>query len=672
MMGTEQINQKLRSWYVLILTFGILFFPLNNTVHAEGKWYEAPMEWVMKKLFEWILEPFIGLHEPAWHVFYSSEGKVLGMYTEEQFQNAIVQGYNMVFFVVGVILMGAIVKSFVQAAYSNFSPSMKNDLADLGLKSVFGIILLFNFFGVVEVFIQLNHYTVQMFESQLQDPTSMRDMGAKALASNDGEEEGEALKFTDLADDAGFIEQGIISFFSVGVAIWFKAFYIQRMLMVSGLIILAPLWISMMFFPKLVGLTMFGMRELYSQILSQSIHAALFWIYFWMFGEDINWLTFLIAMSMFIPISESLRFAFGATSENASKLTMAGTAAGMGTLMHGARAIGDAKNGVKNAYKERSGQNDQQQSSKQYGGSAQSASGGGGTAGASRTPNKYARNMKTAGHLAGGVGSAMGRMGGNFAGMGLSPVAQHFMAEGGSQAGEGAGFGAGAVGYGGSSALMNKSSNAVNATAEAFKGNGFEGVPSMPNSGLNIKGKAKQLGANTKTLAQNLGKGTKEFAVSSKYRNDASVRKDTNEKVLGTLGTASFGPDVGYQMGADKASLFSQGFKEPSLSDLSDNKIYATVTTSNGSYLAEKDSEGNLTRKSNYGEGNADLEKGQKVVQEFRTRTQEDGIRTVSPSSRKYVTDSSGTKNEYQGKSADANDFIKHRPVDRINNRRRT
>lgn len=108
-------------------------------------------------------------------------------------------------------------------------------------------------------------------------------------------------------------------------------------------------------FPKLQGITSYAMKELWAQTIAQTIHAAIFWLYFWLFDSNTDWLTYIIALSIFIPVSESLRFAMGATSESGGKLAMIGTAAGFGSLMHGAKAVGDIKNGVKNGYAESKG-----------------------------------------------------------------------------------------------------------------------------------------------------------------------------------------------------------------------------------------------------------------------------------------------------------------------------
>ena len=667
MRTINEQNRILAKCYSFLFALALIFYPYS-TVYADP-WYEKPFSWAIRWFFELFLSPFVGLHEPAYHVFYSGEGKYWGLYTEEEFNVAIQGGYEMMMFVVGFVMVGSIMKSGVTSTYANFSSSMKTDLTELGLKSVFGIVILFNFIPLVNAFFTLNFAAIDWFEAGIQNPQSLKDLGASILASNDGQNAGEKIEFTDLTgEDSGWQKDAIVSFFSLGVAVWFKAFYIQREVMISGLILLAPIWLSTLFFPKMQGMASFGFKELWSQIMGQTVHAGMFWIYFWIMGDQ-DWLGYLIAIAIFIPVSESLRFAFGATSESSSKLSMVGTAAGLGTIMHGARAVKGIKNGTMNGYKEKKGHNDKEKS-KEYGGSTQSASssngGGGGTGStgtsSARTPNSYARKMRTAGHMASGIGSGMGRMAGNFAGMGISPFAQHFMAEGGAEAGEGAGFASGALGYGGGSAVANKTKNAYNASKE-----GFEENP------MKFGGQGgKSFGPNMKSLAQNMGKGAKEFAVSSEFRNDASSRKETMQKAFGTMGAASYGPEMGYQMGADFAGeRLSKGHKKPNISDFNDNDNLATVTTNEGSYLAMQDSEGQYQRISNYGSGDPNLQDGEKVMQDHKVSTDKSGHRQMTATSDNYQLDSNGNKFRHQGPSADVNQFINNRPEDKVNTRRR-
>lgn len=174
-------------------------------------------------------------------------------------------------------------------------------------------------------------------------------------------------------------------------------------------------------------------------------------------------------------------------------------------------------------------------------------------------------------------------------------------------------------------------------------------------------------------MAQNLGKGAKEFAFSSKFMNDPSARKETMERAFGTLGSSAYGSEFGYQMGAQYAGdKISRGYKNPNLSDLEDNKLYATVTTNQHSYLAEITPEGDERRISNYGAGNPDLADNENVIQEYKVFTnKQDGIRRMVPQSPSYVIDEKGNKNQHHGKTADINDFVNIRPEDRINIKRR-
>ncbi|TFI45326.1 hypothetical protein E4O93_20320, partial [Diaphorobacter sp. DS2] len=203
--------------------------------------------------------------------------------------------------------MAAIIKMGLQNAYGKFSASMKVDLMDNGLKVLIALLLLFQFFPIINIFFTINMYGVSLFEAGISNPKSLTDLGANILTSADGTKSpGDEITFTDLDNDGNNpIKNAIVSFFSLGVAIWFKAYYIQRIFIISGLIILAPIWISTMFFPKLQGITNTAFKELWAQIMSQVIHAATFFLYFWLFDGSEDWFTYIIALAIFIPVSES-------------------------------------------------------------------------------------------------------------------------------------------------------------------------------------------------------------------------------------------------------------------------------------------------------------------------------------------------------------------------------
>lgn len=625
----EETNKQLKKLYVILAIFIVLFTPSSALAAESDKWYMKPFEWMMGMFFQYILTPFIGLHEPAYYIFYQGDGLIWGLYTQDQFDYAIKNGFNMMLFVVSFMLVTAIIKMGVQNSYGKFSASMKVDLMDNGLKLLLALILLFQFFPILNIFFTINIWGVSLFESGISEPTSLTELGADILTSADGTKTpGETISFTDL-DNSGNnpIKNAIVSFFSLGVSIWFKAYYIQRIFVISGLIILAPIWISTMFFPKLQGITNTAFKELWAQILAQTIHAATFFLYFWLFDGSEDWFTYIIALAMFIPVSESIRFALGATSDNSSRLAMVGTLAGAGSLMHLGKAAGSLGRGVKNAYMERKGSFDSPRGTAvaNNGGGKLSAIGGGdrqygGTVNHNATPNKFARNMRSFGHVASGVGSAMLRTGGYAAGMGINPILGHLAAEGGSEVGQKAGYSTGVISYAGGKGVQGKAKNAI----EGYKNN--------------YQSTRQQGGNGIKATMSGIGGGLKEGTLSSEFRNNPIRRNEVAQKVGGAIGEASFGRGVGYQMGAELATKYSfSGSQNPGLERMSDNKQYAVVTSNRGSYLAEKGQNNKMTPITNMQAGDPSLPNGQMVIQEYSVQSNEQGIKSFKPSTTQYT-----------------------------------
>lgn len=641
---------QMKKIYILFTMALLLTIPTPALAAESGKWYMKPFEWMIGKFFEYILTPFIGIREPAYYIFYSGDGLIWGLYTQEQFNVAIKTGFNMMLFVVSFMLVTSIIKMGIQNAYGKFSASMKVDLMDNGLKVILALLLLFQFFTIMNTFATINVYGVTLFDKAISDRTSLVDIGATILTSADGEKKpGEEITFTDINNSQeNPITVAVVSFFSLGVAIWFKAYYIQRLFVISGLIVLAPIWISTMFFPKLQGITATAFKELWAQMISQTIHAATFFLYFYLFDGSQDWFTYIIGLSIFIPVSESIRFAMGATSENAGRLAQIGTLAGMGSLMHMAKAGGDIKNGFKNAFMERKGQFDGPNGVSNGGSSSTIPGVGfgkenadrqyGGTANLNASPNKFARNMRSFGHIASGVGSAIMRTGGYTAGMGINPVAAHLVAEAGAQAGTQAGYGAGVLAYTGAKGVQSTGRDAV----EGFK----ENYSSTRESGGNF----------LQSATSGIGGGFKKGTPILRTKGDPIRRNAHIQKVGGAFGEASYGRGVGYHMGAEAASRFVgegvsdlkqmgaesandfafMGMANPHLSELSENKGYAVVTSNQGSYLAQRGPNNKLTPISNMKAGDANLHNGQMVIQEYKISSDQAGIKSFQPVNSQY------------------------------------
>lgn len=644
----NEINAHKKRLFTIFFIF--LFLAIPTPVYASGdKWYMKPFEWMVAMFFEYILSPFLGIHEPAYYIFYQGDGLIWGLYTQEQYEYAIQTGFYMMLFIVSFMLVTSIMKIGVQNVYGRFSASMKVDLMDNGLKILIALILLFQFFPIMNIFFTINMYGVSLFESGISEPTSLVDLGATILTSADGmKTPGEEITFTDLDNSSNNpIKNAIVSFFSLGVAIWFKAYYIQRLFIISALIILAPLWISAMFFPKLVGATSTAFRELWAQIMAQVIHAATFFLYFWLFDGSEDWFTYIIALAIFIPVSESIRFAMGATSNNAGKLAAIGTLAGAGALLHMGKAANDIRQGSMNSFAERKGVYDGPR------GTSNGPNGGGGGGGGSSigfasesgdrqyggtghlnaSPNKFARNMRSFGHVAAGVGSAMMRTGGYAAGMGINPIAGHFAAEGGSEVGKNAGYGAGVMTYAGGKGIQGKAHNAT----QGFKNNYQTSIDEGKNG--------------FQATMSGIGGGLKEGTISSGFRNNPLRRNEVMQKLGGAVGESVYGRGIGYHMGAEGATNFAfKGVEDVDLARLNQNNTYAVVTSNKGSYLAEKGANNNLAPITNMKAGDPSLPDGQMVIQEYKIQPNQDGIRSFKPSTSQYTIKRVPTNNANQWK----------------------
>lgn len=674
--------------FLLVIAFSIFTPSVALAANDEDDpWYVD----IFVTLFDNILSPFLGISEPAQHVFQehlscdnngeNCRAKYWGLYEKEEFNNAIFRGYTIFGIFMGSFFVAALVKLFVQYSLSPLSSTLKLNVIDVGIRTITALLLFTNFFTIVGLFFQLNAMGVSLLDRDIRMPLNLSHYGADLIGNVTGA--GERITVSDLAKEMNGLKKLIVNFFSIGISIWFEAFYIQRLLMISALIILSPLWIGTMFFPMLKGITGHCMKELWAQIMSQFIHAALFWLFFWLFkNKDISWLQLIMALAMFIPISESIRFALGATSRSAGMITTAGTLAGAGTIFHAARAYKDISSGIREgSYMIRS---------RNTGGAGGHASGSGGQEGSvrpreqyggainyrPRVDNSYSMSPARSDHqarlqgyatIASGFGRGLMRMSGSSAGVGLSVMGQTAFAEGFASVGDSAGFRMGSGAYGLGSRWMNKTKDTYQRMISELEDDGKELKPFQ----RNMVGFASGIVGAGRTVLP-----------SKQFSNDPIYRRAAAEQAGGVAGAMMFGRG-GYDMGADFATSKFSGITSSAGSFAEGEQIY-TVETQDGSWLARKADNGEYDRISNVGRGNISLVKGQQAIKEYHASKQ-DGIFRLKPATTiktiagrdveedkpAFSFDSEGNNVKFEGKTVNPMSFIERNPMNHVDIRRK-
>lgn len=632
--------------------------------------------------------------DPSDYVFYCSEdryysglsstidiraascaGKQWAMYTVDAYNNTLRRGFGIISIIAYFLVSMAIVKIGTLYSLNQLSSTLKSEFNEQLLKCLLAVVLIGNFFPMVGSMFKFNDVMVELAYQDIKSPLRLNDYAEYQLAgvdfSNitnpDAQINGKRMNLEDIVAEENAFKRVIITLLSLGLRLWWDVFYLQRYIVIGLICVLAPLWIAMLFYPKWHTITFTALKELWSQIIAQCLHAWIIWFYFNMFDTaSFNWFQTFIAFALIIPISETVRYIFGATSESGSKLAMLGTAAGAGLMIHSAKAIGGLAKGGMQAAKEHMGQGQRSSS----GGGHEGPGNSGKQSGESDSGmNSRQKRMRLAGNLGKAFGGAAGRFGGAIMGSGLGPIGQYAGGEMGDKVGQSAGYRSGVAGQGVGEGAVQWAKNTEdhwNAMSKQEK-NGYglttlgddpNQIPSRTNTHDRPANKVDKL---KRAAQKGLHGDTKAFE-------DPSLMRQNKEQAYGQIAEAVLGEN-GYELGSKMAQSRFSGKVLSSGSFKSNENVY-TVETSDGSYLARK--EGNeYSRVSNIGKSNGQITKGQVVVTAYKTHRNQQGAvefkRLQEPSATNpkmnvdmpaMVYDSEHNALAYQGKTASPNSFL--------------
>lgn len=711
------LKRKKKKMKRLIISLGLvsivssIFAPVALAGSGDP-WYTAPFTWII----DFLLGVLGGIHDPADHIFYNGCGiagtffkscedrSVWGMFTTTQFNTVIYRGFWMFAGLSFAFICLSVLKSGVLLSYSRISSTLKFEVNDALVKTVVATIMIAQFFPIASSLFSLNNGFVKMAFNDLKSPQVVVDNRGAAIP-NDGRNITSRVEMNSLCQNTSELTSPIAraacSLTVRGVSIWWEVFYLQRKFMIAILVILAPLWISCMFYPMLHGVTFTAWKELWSQIIAQAIHAVLYWIYFHLIDDQMGWFQMVVGLCLFIPISESIRFIFGATSQTGGKLAAAGTLVGAAGIMNLTKGMMSVGKGLGNGYKASKGMPTDKQSSgggrglpgmggmggNMAGSGTSGASYGGSEAdlGSGRPISKHQRKLSAAGEIGAGFGRAAGRIAFGFAGSGMGGAGAYIGGEIGEAVGDGAGYRSGVAGYVGGKAA-GKGAAAVEKRIADFPSNFSNAYGQMTNRDGDWTAKTAKAASTAAQggLDQVEAKRNPQTLTPEQKSNINAEKRESAAERAGTVGEMVFGRG-GYAIGDSMARNSKAGRKlNPStLTEMRDkgkvDTVYA-LETANSSVLAVQDaSTGEFKPISNLGRGNSTLQKGSTVVTPYQIQGNgnsvrltpikeavtvpgtegagKDGGSKVEYVNASYLHNDQG-KSAYSGKTMDANLFI--------------
>ncbi|MEB2301602.1 type IV secretion system protein [Lysinibacillus xylanilyticus] len=282
---------------------------------------------LIEAIFDFILEPFLGLSELKDLVFGNSEEASFIWYTftKEVYNNALYPLYTSMQVMAIIILVALIVFFGIKTAMNFHKPQGRVEFIQTAFL-IFIVVFLFNTLDIFyEMFFNLNHLIVQWFGVSYEDTiATVKDVDTK------------------IGNAIGRI---LVEVVLVGLSVWANFYYLMRSVTLVLLLSLGPIFIVLLVNPRLRNLTSNWFRETLSTIFVQSIHALVYFILSIFSTATDNIIIAVLTILIFIPTTVAVRGLFGLNLGTQDSLSKAGAALGMTTLFAMGGAVKGAMNG---------------------------------------------------------------------------------------------------------------------------------------------------------------------------------------------------------------------------------------------------------------------------------------------------------------------------------------
>lgn len=388
---------------------------------------------ILYGMFNSLVGPFLDLNSLQSLLFGDFETKEK-VYFKTFLESELLYGYiplsEVVMYFAVLLFVALIVIAGMRISSSSMSPNKRNEVFEFSKELIlvgFGLSMLGEFYSLL---FEINGAVVNVFASALDGMTNSIGQFEVKLEFDD----------IDFEKDTGLLGTFVVTIVEIGITIWTNFYYLMRKLTLLLLMSLGPLFLVMWMFPAWKGVTMAWLKELTGTIFIQALHCFVYWAILVMSVTQ-NWVVQVLAMALFIPITEQLRGLMGMGGNMAGTLNKIGGMAGLSALgtMAGAvkGAMGDK--GVMGSLKElkdgaKSFHNDVKEK-----GLGEALSDTASKAKDAMFADGKAGAMLKAGEIGSKAGKAVFGTAGSIAGMGMGPIGSIIGAEAGSKIGDAAG-----------------------------------------------------------------------------------------------------------------------------------------------------------------------------------------------------------------------------------------
>lgn len=237
-------------------------------------------------------------------------------------------------FCVGSMIMGG-----SQLSASAINTKVRVNLIDMLWNWIVATVLLTFSWFIVDLFLYGNSLLVKGFASYGnidQQAYSFYDLGWSRTAGDGG-----------VAVFDGVLSVAVIKLVALGLGLVLNFSYVARHITLLVLAILAPIFCGLWFFDKTRGVFWGWVKEMFSIVFVQSIHAFILMLFFMIDSLQDYWLFKVAFLMAIIPTTEVLRKLIGAGGSQNGMLSGAMMGMGLGSVLGTVGLLGKAGSAVK-------------------------------------------------------------------------------------------------------------------------------------------------------------------------------------------------------------------------------------------------------------------------------------------------------------------------------------
>ncbi|MGG4495552.1 hypothetical protein [Brevibacillus reuszeri] len=245
---------------------------------------------------------------------------VYGLFSVSELENLIKPGVEGMMRICALLLLLGVMYFGIRMARQGTNERLRSENMSMLFTMAFSMFLLGNIWILYDMMFLLNSVIVDTFRGM-----AFQKLNGSNFASGVDESSSAILKL-------------VLSLLMLGLSLWANFYYIMRKLMIILLMITGPVFITLSIYPHMRQVTSTWGRELFSNIISQSFHAIMLWIFIVMSNTQQAWLLQVVFLATFIPLSEAIKSLLGASSETgrmstgSSMAALAGAAALTGSI----------------------------------------------------------------------------------------------------------------------------------------------------------------------------------------------------------------------------------------------------------------------------------------------------------------------------------------------------